>query len=671
MLVLLALLSLQDPAHQRAESLLAAGRPVEAARLMETVVRRDPRSAAAQMLLGRAHFARPVVGRYPALRAFRAAARLAPDDPLPLYWQMLTGFHLGSDEGEGVAREAMIRIFALDPAYRDTWSRFLEVFGNADSWRRAAAAFSRHPHHPLALARRGHLALLLDDPERADSLLAAAQAAGDGAVETMLLRAEARFLAGDAAAGHAWIEWAVAHADEDTGEALWQRFWTIASPAEQEAYAQTLPARRPEFFTAFLERRDPNLVTPENERVVEHFARVQFARQHFRLLHPQSLYHRSARARGMAEVRSRALLRDLAVSAPTLFLGTPTARAAAATGLGVDARTLGARDTSETTLYYLAGLDARGLLWLRHGPPRQRLGGTLDALVPFVDGERVLDMESWVYDSPDGPVSVGFERRSGSVWRDLPAGDFLFTPASRRQQAWTRELLRTDRTAIPATLDAPAWTAFFIDPATASTAVYARTRAGNAVAVLWDLAGHARSRAHGTGVLRLLARPGLYELGLDVEAVDGLGRVRGAIAVPAFRGPSLALSSLVLGAADSVAGRDAALAAMPPDLTFPSGAPLAAYAEVYHLRPDSLERARYRVRYRFEPRRSLVARLFGGGAPVVLEFDREVPARLVTPEHLIITPERLPAGRYRVALTVTDLVADVKSETTAIEVEVR
>ena len=64
---------------------------------------------------GRTWLAHPVVGRYQALEAFRAAARLAPDDPAPLYGQVEVGFHLGSDEGEGIARQALLRIFAIDP----------------------------------------------------------------------------------------------------------------------------------------------------------------------------------------------------------------------------------------------------------------------------------------------------------------------------------------------------------------------------------------------------------------------------------------------------------------------------------------------------------------------------------------------------------------------------
>src|SRR6059036_2720882 len=101
--------ALQDTATARAESLLAAGDVAAALRLSERIVAQRPRDAHAHLLLGRAHFARRVIGRYPALAAFRVATRLAPGDPEPLYWQMKVGLYLGSDEGDVLAREAIVR----------------------------------------------------------------------------------------------------------------------------------------------------------------------------------------------------------------------------------------------------------------------------------------------------------------------------------------------------------------------------------------------------------------------------------------------------------------------------------------------------------------------------------------------------------------------------------
>jgi len=670
MLALLVFIAVQDP-MLRAESLLAAGDAYRAARAMERVVAERPKDVDAYLLLGRAHFARPVIGRYPALDAFRIAARLAPGNPAPLYWQSTVGLFLGSDEGERIAREALIAVLALDPDYRDAWRRFRTLFGNADIWRRADAALARHPHRPNALARRAYLALRLEEPERADALLTQAQYLGDRSVETLLLRAEASFLKGDLAAGEGWIGRAVAHAADDSSEALWQRFWLIASPAEQAAYLATPPSDRPRFFTAFLDRRDPNLVTVENERLAEHFARLAYARRQFRLLHPLNQYHRSARARSLSALRSRELLAELSVAAPILFLGAPTDRAAAAGGAGPDRRAVTETDTAATTAYFLAGLDARGLLWLRHGPPRQQVNGTLDALRPFVDGERALDMESWVYESPRGLVSVGFQRASGGVWGDVLGGDFLFQPVSLRQQRWTRALLRTDDTALPAALAVPVWIASFLSADGSGTEVYARTISGTSALALWDAQGQPRGRALGTGLLRLRASPGTYDVGLDVVTDGAQGRIRGALTIPAFSAATFAVSDLVLGATATVLDREQTLAAMPPDLTFTATGPLSAYAELYHLHADSLGRVRYRARYTFAHQRSLLGRLLGGAQPITLEFEREALAAVAVREQLVIEPARVPPGRYRITLQVTDLLANVKSQTAAIDITIR
>src|SRR2546426_4964344 len=165
-------LVMQDPGATRAESLLAARDLPAARRAAEQVVRERPRDAAAHLLLGRVWFAWPTVGRYDALTQFRTAARLAPGDPEPLYRQAEAGFRLGSDDGEWIAREALLRLFALQSDYRDGWARFAALYHDDDVWRRLDRALAGHPDDPMALERRAVAALGLREPPRADSLAA-------------------------------------------------------------------------------------------------------------------------------------------------------------------------------------------------------------------------------------------------------------------------------------------------------------------------------------------------------------------------------------------------------------------------------------------------------------------------------------------------------------------
>jgi hypothetical protein len=244
-------------------------------------------------------------------------------------------------------------------------------------------------------------------------------------------------------------------------------------------------------------------------------------------------------------------------------------------------------------------------------------------------------------------------------------------PSNRRQVASTRLALQTDRTALPAPLAARIWTAAFQSAELGLTDVYYRASGDSAAVALWDTGGQNDPvRASGGGVLLLTVPPGAYDLGLDVESAGVLGRVRREVAVPRFSAVDLGLSSLVLAPSSTLLDREAALGGMPANLVYPADTPLASYVEIYGLAPNRSGRSHYRLRYAFAPRRSFPARLLSGSRPVVFEFERETESSTAR-ERLIIDPEKLPAGRYRVTLAVTDLSRNVKSEAVALEIEIR
>ncbi|MGH7607770.1 MAG: hypothetical protein ACREME_10565, partial [Gemmatimonadales bacterium] len=235
-------------------------------------------------------------------------------------------------------------------------------------------------------------------------------------------------------------------------------------------------------------------------------------------------------------------------------------------------------------------------------------------------------------------------------------------------------LLRTDRTALPAPLAIRAWTAFFQSNDLGLTDAYFKAQGDAVAVVLWDAVDQpVRAAVSGRGLLVLAVPPGRYDLGLDVDSAGVLGRVRRETQVPRFSMADLNLSSLALAPVPPGAaapGRETALAAMPADLTYPSGVPLAAYVEIYGLTTDRDGRSQYRVRYAFAPVRSWAARLLGAAArPVVFEFARAAPSGNAI-ERLVIEPDRLPAGRYRVSVAVTDAGRNVKSESAALVVTI-
>ncbi len=629
--------ALQDAATARAESLMA---------------------------VGRAHFARPVIGRYAALEAFRTAARLAPRDPEPLYWQMKVGFYLGSDEGDALAREAILRIFALAPDYEDVWERFQTQYHNRDIWRKADRALAGHPDDVVALEHRAELAVALEEPARADSLLSEVVRRGAPSVAIFLRRAEANFLANRDSAGYRWYDSAMVHADVDSTGAMWDAVWMIASPEEVTAQDSTTPGERRLFFERFWAKRDPNLVTAQNERIAEHFRRFSYARRYFRLLHPMNLYHRSPRYRALVMSFQRDFLHQLAIDDSAAYPGFEGDRLLAAS------RQLPDVPAGAATSSALADLDARGLIYVRHGPPDQILRGYFDPLNPLAAPQPALDVEGWLYHTPAGVLSIGFRRASGGAHPSLAGGDFIFLPTNRRQMRSTALALRTDQTAVPAPLKARGWSAFFKSAEPGRTDLYFQSAPDTAAVVLWDMTGEETVRVHGPGLLALTVPPGEYDYGFDADSSGVVGRLRARLAVPAFSAVDLGLSSLALAPAASLLDRDATLRGMPADLAYPANTPLAAYVEVYGLATDRDGRSHYRVRYSFAPVPSGLGRLLGRARPVVFEFERDVDASR-TAERLVIQPDQLPAGRYRVTVAVTDLRRNVKSESVALDITIR
>src|SRR2546425_1229433 len=608
MLVLVLALLQQDASLARADSLLTHQELRAARSVAEQLVRDHPNDPAAHLLLGRIWFAWPVVGRYQALDEFRTGARLAPADPEPLLWQVRVGRYLGSDEGERMMREAILKLFALQPRCRGCWETFSQLYHSPDIWRRADGALARHPDDPVALAHRAEIAIALEEPARADSLAAAVLDRLPHDVPAYLWRAEAGFQQSRDAAGYSWYDSALVYADLDSTEAIWEQVWAIASADEIRRYERTGPGQLRQFFDWFWGKRDPHLLTRENERIAEHYRRLAHVRKAFHLLHPQSIYYRSPLRRALVAVGGRSLPTrlvpegtdsartpgglppsiDARPSLPGLSTAgvayrTPTATNLLApgdslrffSGAGPDLRAVA--DTNGQLATSRTGLDPRGLVWLRHGRPRERLTGVLDPLHPQRLAGADPDLESWLYDTPEGHLTIAFVR--------------------------------------------------------------------------------------GTG--------GLADVGFGVSAGDKVGRARRAIHVPRFRPDTLTLAGIVLAPGDTLLDRAGALAASPADLMYPANTPLVSYAEVYGLKGDSLDVARYQVRYTFAPIRSLPGRLFGGASPVVFEFTREARAGAAVPERIVIEPGRVPPGRYRVTLAVTDLGPNVKSQTVALEITIR
>ena len=604
------------------------------------------------ILLGRIHLAWPVIGRWKADTFLTRAGKLDPNNPEPFYWLGQVGFALRGDDGEEISRRGLVRALAIEPRYRDAWELWTKLYRGPSERRAALAALAQHAGEPMPDLWRSQLLLESEAYRDAEPLLAAlvARAPHDPAPRALL--AQLLYETGrDAEAAPVYAA-ALALAPADTALALWRQVRSIASPAERRAWEQAAPDDRTAFFRRFWACREPNLGTPLNERVGEHFRRVRQARRLFALLHPNSLYHHSRLWRvlsgglgpppgpGVAEIASR-----VRAESPPSILDTLVAM-----GVG------GVADEGDETPNLEDGLDDRGRVFVRYGPPDERSVWNLDG-------------ETWRYHLPAGVLQVTFARRTGG-WGTT--GDVVVTPFVSGERESARFLLTSDRPSLPATLRFAFWLASFRGASPAQTELLVFADSVAATAVLLDDGGREVSRDSATaGPLRLRASPGRYVVAIDAARDGRLGRYRATTPLPPYTGESLTVSSLLVTGETTPARRPDMERAAPAQLRLPADRPLRFYAEVYGLAArDGV--SRYDAAYVFE-------RLGGRGVlglrgvphPTSFAFQREQPVRRVTVESLVIDPGRLPPGRYRLHLEVRDAVADARAVSATLEFELR
>lgn len=644
-----------DSLLTRAESLLATGRLPEARRLAEALSDRNPRDVRAMVLLGRIHLAWPIVGRFTAESLFARAAALAPGDPEPLYYIGMVGIALSGDDGEQMARRGFVPVLAIDPGYRDTWTRWLTLYRGDNERRAVIAALERHAGSWNADYWRGQMQLEQRRYNLAADILedVVGRRPDDPGPRAWLARA--RFAAGQDVAGAAAYDTALAAVARDTGDVLWRQVRGIASAGERQAWTATPPARRSGFIRRFWAVREPDLATSINERLGEHFRRMSEAQRLFRLLHPNTRYFRSPLFRalsggvgGMPGGLEGAERRALQVPCAA----RPASVRDEAMQAGLRPRIEGPGDSLPNLE---DGLDDRGRIFLRHGAPQMRSVGSV--------GD-----ETWCYFRADGSVlRVSFVRRTGGYG---VSGDMVVTPMVRGEAESAHELLATDRFTAGGSLSFAFWPAAFRAEDRWMTDLFVIPDSLAGVATLVDDDGREVARDSGTGrALRLTASPGRYLLLMDGVRGRNTGRYRGAVTLPDFTEDIPFISSILLTAGGAPPVRDSVLAAATGGLVLPSSAPLRIYAELYNMgREDGT--ARYVVEYRFERTDGFIFRRPRERSTTV-SFTRETAFTPRIIESLIVDPGRLPAGRYRLHIEVGDAIRGTRTASSVIEFRLR
>jgi len=640
----------QGDVYARAERLLDAGEVKAARVVLEDHLSDNRNDTEAMLLLGRVFLDWPVIGRWQALKLFQETAALAPEDPEPWYWKMRVGKFLGSADGESLMRNGILGVLERDPRYRDIWEYWRQIYRSDGFLQSVAEMLAVHGADPGVLLRRAQLLTDARAYDQADTVLAALEGTGWIDAGLWALKAQGALERGDTTRGMDWYERAMSMAAQDSLETLWHQIAPIAWPDEDSTYATLGPDEREAFFRAFWARREPDLLTEPNERIAEHFSRLRHARGHYRLLHPQARFHYSVERRAMMSSEAGRVFRAVEFDFGLPLGGILPGRSRfeddlQRAGIGVDIRDLPEPDS--TTRYWRYGFDGRGLIYLRFGEPDRML----------VSHE--YGVEAWDFDLDRGGARVVFARASAGR-----GGDMVLYPTNRAELHNSAVMLERDASSLRATTDLHAWVAFFRGEAYGDHLVYVGVDADSSAAAAWDPEWRELHRARGRSPHVLTLPTGSHFLGVDAVAGERRGRIRADVNVPYLWRGSLTLSSLLLAStADTGLDREDIARAMPGDKVFPAGRPLSLYAEIYSLSRDRDGTSRFQVQYTFETE--------DGGQPISLWFDRTVPASAVVREQVVLQPDEIGPGRYRLRLTVIDRVRRRVVQSTVVPFELR
>lgn len=635
------------PQLARAESLFDAGALPPARDLAEQLAFASPDDPAPLILLGRIWLEWPIFGRYRAESLLARAGDLLPENPEPFYYLGQVGLTLGGDDGEGIARNGLVRAIALNPDYRDAWELWTTLYRNNAQRVDMIGALERHAGIYSVDVRRAELLLELRRYAAAVPLLDSLGTASRGDPVPRALLAQAWYEQGFDREGEAAYDEALARAAADTGSLLWLQIRGIATPDERDAYARLDPGDREAFLRLFWESRNPDLSDSVNARIGEHFRRLAVAHRMFALLHPMARWHHSRLYRtllgGEGVPANDAQLRTVRTEIASVRQPRVTDPAVVA---GFVPRV---DDSTQTTENFREGLDDRGRIFVRYGAPTQRFVWSTDA-------------ETWRYDLPTGSFEVTFVRRTSEG-----GGDEIITPVVAGEAEAAAYLLRTDRSGLPANLEIAFWPAEFRRGIGRATEAVLFPDSAATIAVLYGADGREAARDSAiNGPLHLVAPPGRYVLALDAERDGKLGRFRGSIPLTRFTMDSLAVSSLLVAGGDVGPERAQLEAAAPDRLRLPAGRALRVYAEVYGLGRDS-GTTRYDAVYRFERVRTGLLRFLSPTHVTSIAFRRVQSAADPAIETLVVDPGRLPHGHYRLTLEVHDAILDARAASATLE----
>ena len=295
------------PAHYwLGMSLYALSRDEEALNAFKQAVRRDKKWALGYFGLGLVYIRTPH-RRLDSRKALRIAMRLDPENAEIQYVMGLTymdqgdkGWLIGSHpDGRAYFQQAV----ELDPEHPDAWFQLgrcyeeLNLSDHAklvkdryDDYIKALNAYLKqyqvNPEHPKALQRFAGICHRFEYYERGAERLRQMAEEMEGItpdlIQTLLTQFEALTMTTKKQYDllQRSLETYIKGLDAEE-QKVYADLAHVAPPDVSEAWRSAAGADRDSVWQAFWNGRDPNPATVENERLVEHYKRIMYARLHF------------------------------------------------------------------------------------------------------------------------------------------------------------------------------------------------------------------------------------------------------------------------------------------------------------------------------------------------------------------------------------------------------
>ena len=598
-----------------------------------------------------------------AVAEYRLALRADPSSREACFALSQAGMEIGQGRGYRIASQALVKLICLDPCFRDAYTFWHEKIldKTEDELRSGTTCLEKyvegHPEKSTWLFNLAGYRYWLEDIDKAlENLARLEKACPEYKVpERLLLQArcllELEELGGFERSYHDAI-----NAAEKTGD-----FHRLVVQAE--AIFNSTESRKAEecqsaqdwavFFRKFWKRRDPDPLTPQNERLIEHYRRLRKAEKLYHVFNPY----------------------------PSRFNTSRDYNRLISIKLGKSPTDTGPLDHDPDLFFNRCrelGLDQRGLLYMRHGPPDE-----VRLPEPPEDGPPPLSAEVWRY----GPAFFPFEKIFGA------GGEYLFVPLYVRGVGNVKKAMETEsfHDPLPAAETQGYWTYFkgqgqeleveFYQSAPVETAPKAPDP--RSALAIYDTTWSELTRDNSVSarikspsgndwiaVNRASSLPGHYFFALGMDIPGHRAVLRQSIEMEPFADNNFDLSGVILGSPPEsktkVHSRLGVNILPRPSLQFATDEIITVYFEVYDLEADPEGRRAYLEKVTVSLIKEDKSKLAGlldainpwgkkRAASLSLTFNRNPEGSTgVVAEHFTIDTSELVPGNYNLLIEVLD-----------------